>query len=522
MLATSYNIANNTRNMSSRFTNFCLSIAAAVFCSTTLYAANESYQTLRAEAQQLHNSSNLHDLEQAFMKYWDAFMKAPKSEQNDINDELIECLNKYNEHAIVSRANYLDTPERVYSELFIDRLVSLDDRRGLRLKGELLMERNDAAAITYLTKAANNGDGRAAFLMYEIKLLGKLSAPIDKKECMIWLNMAADKGYAPAYLELANRYWSGRLTDYNRNLAIEYLQKAIDGFNFWSLGNENDNKKLQDYIGILQSTKARLEAINNSSRYWDAEAMESIDKDCNFDFLAVFLASINESDYGLQLKLLYIANEFNRYSGDYCATGLALINPNYIPIRGVYKNDVTWSGLHTSDGDFCTVSSNIQINLSKFPQISSELKGKAYTQAFYNRQMQLHDTIAHELAHCYFRLRYPATALYSEADHKHTYEGHATNAAYGFMKVHYFSYTYDSYLDAGTYANMFLSDEYKKYFYWFRREGYLSPVGLLLTTEKLDQFEQTISGKIPYNREQNTSTQQLNLKYFGRGFYGPI
>lgn len=141
-----------------------------------------------------------------------------------------------------------------------------------------------------------------------------------------------------------------------------------------------------------------------------------------------------------------------------------------------------------------TVSNKIEIY---FDEINKSYPYRNTAESFWKRQVQLVDTCAHELAHVYFSQRYPLLANCSDESQKRLYEGHATNAAYEYMKRE-FSRVHTP----EKYAELFLTPEYKGYFFWFRANC-LMPDEKEVMWYKIDTWEREAArGEEPYTRAQ--------------------
>lgn len=142
-----------------------------------------------------------------------------------------------------------------------------------------------------------------------------------------------------------------------------------------------------------------------------------------------------------------------------------------------------------------TVSNKIEIY---FDEINKRYPYRNTAESFWKRQVQLVDTCTHELAHVYFSQRYPLLANCSDESKKRLYEGHATNAAYEYMKREFWC----GVLTPEKYAELFLTPEYKGYFFWFRTNC-LMPDEKEVMWYKIDTWEREAArGEEPYTRAQ--------------------
>jgi len=125
------------------------------------------------------------------------------------------------------------------------------------------VQRNDAEAIKWLTKAADQGVAEAQFLLGYMYDEGKGVIENDA-EAMKWLRKAADQGVAEAYNSIGALYASGKGIPQNDAEAIEWFRKAAE------LGNAS----AQNNLHVMSNREdAILEADTGNKGHWIDELL---------------------------------------------------------------------------------------------------------------------------------------------------------------------------------------------------------------------------------------------------------
>ncbi|HYF33705.1 MAG TPA: tetratricopeptide repeat protein [Prosthecobacter sp.] len=98
---------------------------------------------------------------------------------------------------------------------------------GLRLLNGEGVEKNEAEAVTWIKKAADQKHLKAQFLMGAMHQDG-LGVPKDQAKAVEWYRKSAENGFAAAQHELAMAYDLGQGVKKDPEKATEWLQKAAD------------------------------------------------------------------------------------------------------------------------------------------------------------------------------------------------------------------------------------------------------------------------------------------------------
>lgn len=194
-----------------------------------------------------------------------------------------------------------------------------------------------------------------------------------------------------------------------------------------------------------------------------AAAKVSYDDAVKLSALAHQLARCGEDAEGMRARLQLVLEEMKRDPQLYKVDGLPAPDLSLIPIR-VEAGD----GRHTGGTQWAASNSIVRYRMSFFtaplPQATDE-----DSRLF--REMLLNDTLVHELAHCFFYMRYPKLGLQESGEGLLICEGHAICAAREFVQRHYFG---GATMPDAYYEQVFLSPRYATMYRGFRSR-YLSP-----------------------------------------------
>ncbi len=466
--------------------------------------------------------SSIDDLQRAFVALFDAYGTADSSDTRDTIQKRID--NLYPRYLNGVRDCYplfLDAPiDSDYHRKLYNRLARFKDARGMRLLGEQMIEEGDNEGWDYVEQAAASSEPRALFLLALRYKTGRGNATRDGAKAFEKLNLSARLGYAPAYEMLAQIQWDGDGNFggnvWNQAQAISNLDAAIREYGRWKMNDAGTQRQLESLLERLRSIRVHMQNLSSGR--------VSLINGFYATYDALMLSTFHDTtDAGLRARAYYICREMEEFGVSYLIDHFNCLKLEYVPIHIGNYSDKDWLGLCTAcyqtDG---TYSFNIKVDSSKLysrPQQSDSLSqwyGKLFA-----REMQLNNTIAHELAHGYFRSRYPQISEFSDEDRKLTYEGHATNSAYAVIRKLY--YNFDSTrLTPQQYTERFCSTEYTRYFNWFRNNC-MSPSDRVFW-DKIDRWERN-SGSENYeprllNQVCDGEESYWAPSYFRRGFFG--
>lgn len=452
------------------------------------WASDASARAKYNEAVSLYEVKSYYQQQRAIILLLDAYNEA---ESDSFKDSILTQLRKtdalYDELVEAQMPFFADTPKE-QDEYIYDRLAAHGDARANRLKGLLLLERDDDSGMNYLYKADEKGDLLAAATIAKCYAYGKHGCKRDAQLAWDWLQRGVSLGGLNAYTDMAEILWDG---DGNWNApcnlaeSVKFLEIVESEFRRWKMGDENEERGrqasllwIEEMLKIMRVWRDAPGAIEQAGGYTNfMPSSEAILHACqNEKLMWFYLHGINE--------------EFKRFGGTYKMPPGSQVDINLIKLEvgGTGGNQL---GVATRRYDGTTVRNKIEIFYDSLPPYQDT------SQSFWRRQMVLVDTMTHELAHVYFSQRYPNIAEVSDVDCKRLYEGHATNVAYEFVNDNYFR----GRLSPDSYAEIFLSNEYKRYFFWFR-DNCLWPSGLV-QWDKLDRWERDASkGKEVYTRKQ--------------------
>ncbi len=414
---------------------------------------------------------------------------------------------------------YLDIAHEQEAETYKAQ-AEAQDARGLRLYGEYLVERQDATGWGYLVKAAAAGEPRALFLMAERHYGGLGGTPRHAATALDCLQRSAQAGYAPAHEMLARAYWDADpawgVTAFDAARAMEHLRQAIRLYEPGTLTDACRETLRRQMLQRLRDVLQFMEELQPG-----APGAKQLPEGCLPTYTAL-LASRFRSDTaeGLRARLHYIQQEVETYTGSYHIHRLARLDLGKVRIS-INKTEggvLAFMRPMVSKKHFSfSITANPAV---MFPSQTPDRWHERYGQIL-QHEMQLMNTLAHELFHGYLCSRYPA--LWRKASQHASliaYEGHATNAAYAFTRHWYFRGKGDN-LSSTTYTLLFESPLYTYYFQRFRTL-FMTPEGDI-DWDKLDLYEQRLQqSEAPVHTRTQVAegAEYFRPLYFGRAFYG--
>ena len=188
-----------------------------------------------------------------------------------------------------------------------------------------------------------------------------------------------------------------------------------------------------------------------------AAAHASPDAAVQLSPLAQQLARCGEDAAGMRARLQLILEHICQDPAAYHVDALTVPNLDLIPIS-VEKGD----GRHLGGAQWAANNSIVKYRMSFFTAALPPAEGQ---NGRLEREMTLNDTLAHELAHCFFYSRYPKLAKVTEGEPLTICEGHAIHAARTFIQQHYFGTTP---MPLSYYERTFLSPRYTRLYRAFR------------------------------------------------------
>lgn len=177
----------------------------------------------------------------------------------------------------------------------------------------------------------------------------------------------------------------------------------------------------------------------------------SFDQALKLSPLALQLAECGEDAAGIRTRLELILAHMAQEAESYEVHGLTVPKLELIPIQ-VQRGD----GRHLGGAQWAASNRVVMIRMTFF---TSPLPAATNADSRLLREMTLNDTLAHELAHCFFYSRYPKLAKMSSGLPFTMLEGHAIHAARSFIQRHYFS---GAPMPREYYEKVFLSPRYTR------------------------------------------------------------
>ncbi len=461
-------------------------------------------------------------MEEAFILLYDAYSEADKeSTRQSIQNRLNALDTRYNEHINNHYPLFLDKAyEDDFSLKFYKRRANYEDARGMRLYGEYLINQNDKTGWDYMAKAAAKYEPRALYNMACRHKNGEDGGEQSPAKAYHYLKLSAQQGYAPAYEMLAQVCWDGDANFgsglWDQKQALSHLDEAIRLYS-WNMGDENLQASLTSMLDKLRHVRTSMANISSGEFSFTGGFYPN--------YTALKLASIiDTTEDGLRARAHLLCHMMEEFGGTYLTDTFHLAQLEYVPINITRCPDGSWVGLCTAvhDSQEDTYAYRIDIDISRLPAKPHQSAPMAdwYAQ-FFSREMELINTLAHELAHGYFRSRYPEIAKFSDEDRMLTYEGHATQAACAVIRTLYYNGSTES-LPPERYAAMFCSPDYTRYFNWFLNNC-MSPSGRVFW-DKINRWERNAGQESyePHLLRQVPWEGQTYWKpeYFGLGFQG--
>lgn len=189
----------------------------------------------------------------------------------------------------------------------------------------------------------------------------------------------------------------------------------------------------------------------------------SYDEAVKLSPLAHRLATCGEDTAGIRARLQLVLEEMKRDPQLYKVDGLPAPDLSLIPIQ-VEVGD----GRHTGGTQWAASNLIVRYRMRFF---TAALPAATDEDSRLMREMLLNDTLVHELAHCFFYMRYPKLGLQEDGEGLTICEGHAICAAREFVQRHYFG---GATMPDAYYEQVFLSTRYAAMYREFRTR-YLSP-----------------------------------------------
>lgn len=184
--------------------------------------------------------------------------------------------------------------------------------------------------------------------------------------------------------------------------------------------------------------------------------------------LAQQLARCGEDPAGIRARLQLILDHLAQQPELYQVQGLTVPNLALIPVT-VESGD----GSHLGGAQWAANNSIVRFRMSFF---TAALPEATDADSALHREMTLNDTLAHELAHCFFYSRYPKLAKETAGEPLVICEGYAIAVARAFIQKHYFGTTP---MPTAFYEQVFLSKRYARLYRGFRAR-YTDTAGRIL------------------------------------------
>lgn len=433
--------------------NIVFSVLLCCLCSTVATADEAQARQLVQQARNQYDAENMYAQERAFELFYDAYGEATTySLRSEIADELVTVYRNYTAFVKNRVPPFLDDCDDDKASLY-RKLADYKDSRGKRLLGLTQLHQGDISGLTLVSQAAAEGDAEAAYLMAEAVSRG-IGVARNAETAYRWLEIAAERGYAPACERLAAIHWDGDPNwnaAWNQSSAASYLDKAIELYTqFSNLSNPVTKKELQDYISSLRLIRENMQSFIG---YNTGNVLQGFYP----SFLALRLSTYNEQEGGLRVRAYYIKQELRRYGGTYHISGLPDLDLSLIPIRLSYYEPEYVGHATTSYSPDDSICLQIDVHAENYAYANNE-------SSRWRREIGINGTIAHEMAHCFLRSKYYSIFNGNYPYYKQLVEGHATNVEYAFVNHTYF----DGEMASETFAGSWCSSEYGNYFRWYR------------------------------------------------------
>ena len=447
-------------------------------------------------AVRFYEAGGMNNTKQAFMLLWDAWCAtSDRNMKKTIESMLQRAYNQYCDE-VREHVYLLNDDEWEEEEDFYDKLISYgENARAYRLKGILLAKRKKFdEALSCLAKADNGGDSEAAFWISGCYAEG-LGCEKNPKLAFQWLERGVLLG-SP----LCN-YWMGKMLwncnygwgapDNRSGDAIQYLDEALKYIKRWTLYDAQKEKERTWKVWEMERAIEYLKVFGkNPELFEQASGLKYFQPTLFTLELDVYEETSLHRVYQLLVeKGINLNPPGTHVEVDHIKLVPASTHPNCLGLA------------ERRYPDNRTVMNKITIFLDELPSFGNT------SQQYWWRRMLYHNTLVHEMAHVFFSQRYKAIPEFgSDLNCKRTYEGHATNSAYMFIRWAFFR----GHLTPEEYAEMFLSDEYKQYFIWFRDEC-MSP-GEDVYWGKIDKWEREAARELGYKDIEVITRKQVPWK----------
>ncbi len=373
------------------------------------------------------------------------------------SQQLNQLLDKFcNEYIEMSKryVSFLDYPFEERAEFY----AFMAKRGGIRdicHLGELMLMREDRNGVLLILKAAAEMDVRAVFIAAKILANGMFDCACDTDKAKELLTYAAEKEYAPALELLAALCWDGDGNwDFprNRDLAQVCMNKAVEIYSKYSFGNSKLQASYEEHCKCMKYIAMRMEQLRDGG-------LERLYPGFYPSYLALRLSYYPLTEDGLRARAHCIC-EFMAHYGQtfylgnyYWQVKLPLISLEIEEPNGSYLGCTT----SVQQGD--TVRFHISI-------VPIEQQRTTTEKTFWQLQLQVNSTLAHELAHCFLIKEYNRQVSGNSPEKVLIKEGHATNCEYQFTRLMY----YKGLLTPEAFAepHAYLSSDYAQYFLTFR------------------------------------------------------
>lgn len=195
------------------------------------------------------------------------------------------------------------------------------------------------------------------------------------------------------------------------------------------------------FLGLLST----ITSVSSASEPLKTELVEFVAKP-GCSELGSRLVGLPETEEGIRLRMALITEELNANPELYHLGNLPLVDDNLIALRFINSRTAAGGIQPERSSKGRTVRYTMSINLASNDHQSNER----------NAEMHLVDTIVHELAHCYFLMRYAHLQYNETADHI-IIEGFAMHVARTFLQHHFPDYSSSS---SKIYGDNYVSDTY--------------------------------------------------------------
>lgn len=381
--------------------------------------------------------------------------KMEKSESESQNlEQLLDTLCSGYIELSKQYVSFLDYPFEEREEFYAFMAL----RGGLRdicHLGELLLMREDKMGVRLILSAAAEGDVRAVFIAAKILAYGMFDSASNPAKAKELLAYAARKEYAPALELLAALCWDGDGNwDFprDRDMAQACINKAVEIYAKYKFGNSKLQAAYEEHCKCIKYIANKMEQLRDGG-------LERLYPGFYPSYLALKLSFYPLTEEGLRSRAHCICEFMAHYGqtfylGDYYwQVKLPLIS------LSIEEPNDSYLGMATTMKEGDTVRFHITVAPSMVQRTTTE-------KTFWQFQLQVNSTLAHELAHCFLMKEYNNQLFGKEPDKVLIREGHATNCQYQFTRLTY----YKGLLTPEDFAkpHAYLSRDYSQYFLIFR------------------------------------------------------